>query len=55
MLKIDTRLRDCIFAGQMLVEPLSDHESKLVEAQLWRDLGLAIPTQATAKKVARQA
>jgi hypothetical protein len=38
MLKIDTRLNDCIAAGEMIVEQLSEQESKRVEAQLWRDL-----------------
>jgi hypothetical protein len=38
MLKVDTRLRDCIVAGEMVVEQLSAQENKLVEAQLWRDL-----------------
>jgi hypothetical protein len=38
MLKIDTRLHDCISAGEMVVEQLSELENKLIEAQMWRDL-----------------
>lgn len=53
MLKIDTRLRDAIAAGEMVVEPLSDQESKLVEAQLWRDLDWQSRPKRSRKKVAR--
>jgi hypothetical protein len=38
MLKVDTGLRDCIAAGEMVVEQLSDRENKQVETQLQRDL-----------------
>lgn len=38
MLKIDGRLREAIEAGEMVVEQLTEHESRAIEAQLWRDL-----------------
>lgn len=38
MLKIDTRLRDCIAAGEIVVEQLSEQESKAIEGQIWRDV-----------------
>lgn len=44
MLKIDTRLRDCIAAGEMVVEQRSDQENKLVDQS-----AAASPTQPTWK------
>lgn len=52
MLKIDTRLRECIAAGEMVVEQLSEQESKVVEAQLWRDLDWQSRPKRPRKKVA---
>lgn len=53
MLRIDTRLRDCITAGEMVVEQLSEKESKLAEAQLWRDLDWQSRPKRPRKTIAR--
>jgi hypothetical protein len=53
MLKIDTKLRDCIVAGEMVVEQLSDQENKQAEAQLWRDLDWSRRPKRPRKKVSR--
>lgn len=53
ILRIDTRLADCIAAGEMVVEQLSDQENKQIEAALWRDLDWHSRPKRPRKKVAR--
>jgi hypothetical protein len=53
MIKIDSQLHDAIAAGEMIVEQLSEAESKALEMQLWRDLDRQSRPKRPRKKVAR--
>lgn len=53
MLLLDTRLRDCIAAEEIVIERLSEIESRAIEAQLWRDVDWSSRPKRSRKKVAR--
>lgn len=53
MVKVDTRLHDSIAAGEIVIEQLTEIESKALEWQLWRDLDWASRPKRPRKKVAR--
>jgi hypothetical protein len=51
MIKIDSQVRDAIAAGEMIVEQLSEAESKVIEAQIMRDMDYHSRPKRPRKKV----